>query len=322
MQQNENAPLSTTRFEERLGAAVAFSGALFVVASLVLSSTTMSGCGPCWPGPCADAQPTTSVTPTPTPTPTATVVDCPITRTPGLLNGNVYQVDSDLCPQILLDPEGPRYDATNSTGTQDFCEAGVWMDGTDDVFLYRYSCDSSEPWMLAVATSTDEGITLERECPPELTQTQLYSSVETLEPVLWERDTDAIRAQAVAWQDACVAEDASEAQLEQCAAICADPPTQTLYGGLEALGELPDDPTLLCYLRLYQTPAEPSGGTAVVSTDETTMFDTSCFCAPTPEYLTCLVETSCFDADHVYDPVCGAECWVQSGTQSDNCTEP
>lgn len=318
MQQTEKSPLSTNKFEERIGAAVAFSGALFVVASVVLSSTTMSGCGPCWPGPCADAQPTTSTTPTPTPTasgdPTATpVVDCQVMRNREVLDPNLWQADTDACPQILLDPEGPSYRGS------EFCETGLRMDGADDSFLYRYACNVGEPWQLAIATSGGDGesMVLDRSCPGAVPASDTFVTVDVLETRLWDRNQEAIKAEAAEWEDGCVADDVSDEMLELCGQVCAG--TESLYGALAELEELPTDPAVLCYLQLYAAPAVPSG-TIVATGDDTISINTTCLCEPTTAFLECLESDACFTDATTYDVTCGQDCWENNGTESDACS--
>lgn len=312
-------------FEDRVGAVVAFAGAFFVVASVVLSSTTMSACGPCWPGPCKDAQPTTSATPTPTPTatptgdPTATpVVDCEITRDPDLIPEDLWQVDSDECPQILLDPAGPKYSAGS-----DLCEAGLRMDGATDQFLYRFSCNLGEPWELSIVAAGEDGtMVLEHVCPDEVPRSDTFIEGVALEATLFERNTEDIAAQADDWEAGCEAEDATEERLEQCAEVCAG--EQTLYGALDELGELPEDPGVRCYLKIYDTPDRPVG-TVVASADDSIALDSECGCAPTTAFLDCVVDGDdgsepCFDEAGDYDVQCGQECWRDHGTDAELCS--
>ncbi len=319
MQQTENSQHESTNFEDRLGALVAFAGASFVVASIVLSSTTMSGCGPCWPGPCADASPTTSATPTPTPTGEADV-SCTVSRDRDLIDANLWQGDSETCPQILLDPAGAAY------AGGEFCETGLRMDGATDVFLFRYACNVSEPWELAIATASDDSDTMEvlRICPTTVPQSDVFVNAEVLEIRIWDRRQDDIKAEAAAWTEGCVAEDASEDRLTQCAAVCAG--TQSLYGALEALDELPEDAEVGCYLKLYDAPAPPDG-TTVASTDDSVSVNSSCLCAPTTAFLDCLVDAdgtgeTCFTDTETYDVNCGETCWIDHGTESDACPTP
>lgn len=320
MQQTEKRTLSINKFEERLGAVVAFAGAAFVVASLVLSSTTMSGCGPCWPGPCTDAQPTTSTTPTPTPTstptgePTATpVVDCEVMRDRELLDPNLWQADTPACPQILLDPQGPGYRGS------EFCEAGLRMDGADDVFLYRHACNVGEPWQLEIATAGGDGesMVLERACPGGVPTSERFVAADVLETRLWDRRMDDIKAEAGEWEDGCVADDASDTMLELCAQVCDG--TETLYGALEALNELPTDDEVRCYLQLYAPPEVPSG-TTVASGDQTISLNSTCLCEPTVAFLDCLEADTCFPDATTYDVPCGEGCWQNNGTESGACS--
>ena len=199
-----------------------------------------------------------------------------------------------------------------------FCEAGLYMDGADDVFLYRYACDVSEPWKIAPTSIDAEGVTLERSCAGEVPQSDLFQPVETLEAELFEANTSDIVAESRDWRASCVAEDASEERLTLCAEVCAG--QTSIYAALEQLDELPETDEVRCYLKLYRIPDDPNGN-EVASTDATISMNTSCFCEPTPAFLDCLIgaDDPCFEEDQAYDVGCGQDCWQSFGTVSENC---
>lgn len=332
MQQNENAPTSPNRLEERLGAAVAFAGAAFVVASIILSSTTMTGCGPCWPGPCADAQPTTSATPTPTPTVTPTssgddtpqpLATCGVNRQRGLIDDDLWQADSTECPRLLLDSSDVRYESA------DLCESGVRVDGSDTAFYFRYTCNASEPWQIAVANvDVDNGeTTLERLCPDSLTVTETFINGKDLETLLWNRRQDDITAVATSFSESCTTEGLSQETLDQCELVCKqtddDVPQKSLYAALNDLGMLPEDAEVACYLKLYEVPPLVVGQT-IESDEGNLVFSSLCGCVPTGGFASCLEGDSsgdgCFSDIASYDSTCGQDCWQNNASDSEDCT--
>jgi hypothetical protein len=113
-----------------------------------------------------------------------------------------------------------------------------------------------------------------------------------------------------------VADDASEEQLEQCAAVCAG--ETSLLDALEELGLTPTDPGVYCYLALYDDPPARAGET-VTSTNSSIGLTSQCGCLPTSGFVDCLAGEDaegevCFDEDGVYDRACGETCWNEFGS--------
>ncbi|MDG2306681.1 MAG: hypothetical protein P8R42_18920 [Candidatus Binatia bacterium] len=322
MRDPEQPSRKTRTFEELLGAGVALAGALFVMASVLLSSTAMSGCGPCWPGPCADAETETddSATPTPTDDPTPTPVgetQCELTRTTQPVDEDVWQSRAEGCPRIQLSADATRFD------TDAFCESGLRVSGEGDAPFFRYTCNASGPWKLAVPvfdTQNPDELTLDLSCEGEIPQNQDYVNGIVLEGILFEENRNDIRDAVAAWEDMCFdAVEGTDAYTE-CAAVCAG--DRTVREGLESLGMLDTlMPEVDCYLKLFDSFTDVIDAD-IPSTDGNVTGVSVCGCRPNAEYVDCLDSTPCFTGSEEYDGSCGATCWSANGTESGSCTTP
>lgn len=305
--------------EQTLGAAVSVAGAAFVVLSVVLSAGGVQGCGPCWPGPCADATP--EPTPTPTPSPTA-LPDCTITFETDRVVQNLWQRNTTDCPRLLLDPTNPDYD------DDQVCEVGS---GSEDNFTFRYGCNANDPWALAVAVpgtavvdgSDVEVVTLARDCPTGVPSTQNFVLGTDLEPILWETDQVEVEEVADSWREGCLAEDATDSRLEACREVCAG--SLSLREALIGQGISTSD-AVNCYLALYD-PTFPvhTGEESIDSTNEMFSLLTACTCMPSTDFLDCIIGEQATEACLVgttYDELCGEICFLNNPTEESVCNEP
>ncbi|MDG2306682.1 MAG: hypothetical protein P8R42_18925 [Candidatus Binatia bacterium] len=301
------------RFDEYVVAAVGIAGAALVIVSVVISSATISACGPCWPGPCVDA------TATPTPTPTATPnPECTLGRDTDLISADLWQADTSSCPRLLLDATDPNYDS------DELCEVGGRTDGDDTTFVLRYDCNASDAWMLAAAvpgTVTVDGIdvtsrSLSKACPSEVAQSENFLNGKEMEPVLWERDGVEVAEVTAAWEEGCASSEATDERLSLCSQVCGG--TLPLREALADAG-IETTSAVDCYLALYDT-LPPHDGTATLSTDEQFEMNTLCACVPNTFFLDC-VSQDCLTGT-TYDTGCGEICWVMFPTSSGECRLP
>lgn len=317
---------SERSFEEQVGAAVAALGVLFVIASVVLSVASFSGCGACWPGSCQDsgATPTPDVTVTPTgdPTPTPTLfIDCSIGRSPGLIDENLYQSEADGCPRVLLDPEGASFDESLS-----ICEHGTVSFGEEIGYTFRFDCNASSPWVQAAATLDTETreLSILMSCPGGTVPfDEEFLNALVLEDILFQENGQAINAAQNGWEQACLGQDASDELLLECNAVCSE--QKSLLAAMTEVDMVPTDPAVVCYLQLYDPPPAQVGDTTVTSEDGVLRLQSRCGCPPNQAFVDCMAgigSEPCYANAETYDTECGAACWAALGTESSDCTFP
>ena len=307
--------------EELLGAIVAGVGVVFVVASVALSAATFSGCGACWPGSCADGTPTNTPTPTPSgdPTPTPTLnVECDIPRDVSLVDPNLYQSEAADCPRILLDPEGgPLFDTSLNA-----CGFGTYDFGEQVAYSFQFDCDASTPWIQVVPTLSGDTLTLAHVCPDMVPVEETFIQAPVREQTLFDENRVAIVAATNDWEEACIADDASQELLEECNAVCSG--QKSLYDAMVAVNMLPSDPVVVCYLALYASPQGQVPNVTVTSANGVLRLNSRCGCEPTEGFVDCMAGVdgdACYTDSETYDQDCGSACWVEFGS-GPNCSTP